>query len=181
MTVACPDCGATQIIAQLPRRAIAECYRCETALERTAGRSAGAVLALSTGALALYFPGNVLPGLRSQLLGSSIEARAIDGALVFFKDGHPLLSAMVLIFVVVLPILRSALLVAVLGSLRVGYREPWQGRAFRYAEAMRFWAMAPIYVIAGVITYIRVAADMDVEVLPGGWCFMAAAILQALG
>lgn len=180
MTVACPECGAAQVIAPLPRRAIAECFRCDTPLERTAGRSAGAVLALSTGALALYFPANLLPGMRSQLLGSSIEVRPIDGFLVFFHDGHPMLAAMVLVFVLVIPIVRSALLVAVLGGLRLGYREPWQGRLFRYAEGMRIWAMAQVYMIAGVITYIRVASDMDVQVLAGGWCFVAAAVLQMI-
>lgn len=178
MTVACPECGATQTITLLPRRAIAECYRCDTSLERTAGRSAGIVLALSAGALALYFPGNVLPGMRSELLGSAVEARPIDGVRVFYQDGHPLLAAMVMVFVLLIPILRAGFLVAVLGALRMGYHQPWQGRAFRLAEAMRIWAMAQVYVIAGVVTYVRVVSNMDIEVLPGGWCFVAAAVLQ---
>lgn len=180
MTVACPECGATQAIGRLPSRAIAECFRCETALERTAGRSAGAVLALSTGALALYIPGNLLPGMRSQLLGSAIEARPVDGVRVFFQDGEPLLAGMVMIFVLIIPILRSGLLVAVLGALKFGHRAPWQGQAFRYAEGMRIWAMAQVFAIGGMVTYIRVASDMDVRVLPGGWCFLAAAMLQAI-
>lgn len=180
MTVACPECGATQTLDLLPRNATAECYRCDTSLERTAGRSAGVVLALSAGALALYFPGNVLPSMRSHLLGAAVEARPFDGVRVFYGDGEPLLAAMVLVFALLIPIARAGLLVAVLGALRLGHVRPWLGPAFRCAEAMRIWAMAQVYVIAGVITYIRVVSNMNIEILPGGWCFVAAAVLQMI-
>lgn len=180
MTVACPECGAAQIIDPMPRQATAECFRCDTALERTAGRSAGAVLALSAGALALYFPGNVLPGMRSELLGSAIEARPVDGVYAFFSDGRPVLAAMVLVFVLVIPIVRAGLLVAVLGALRHGHRGRWSGPFFRCAEVLRIWSMPQVYVLAGVVTYGRVVSELDAEILPGGWCFVAAAVLQMI-
>ena len=177
MMVACRECGAIQRIAPLPRRAAAECYRCHAALERTAGRSAGLALALSMAALALLIPGNILPAMRSDLLGSSVEARAIDGVSAFFDDGWPVLASFVAMFVIVAPILRAAFLVAVLGALGLGYRTLWQGRIFRLAQALRYWSMAEVYLAAGAVTYSRVAAQLDIELLPGGWCFIAAVLL----
>lgn len=177
MTVACPECGAIQTIAPLPRRAMAECFRCDTALERTAGRSAGAAMALALGALALFFPGNMLPAMRSDLLGGSVEARAIDGIGAFYDAGWPVLASFVAMFVIIAPMLRAAFLVAVLGGLRLGYRRLWQGRLFRLAEALRGWSMAEVYLAAGAVTYSRVAAQLDIELLPGGWCFIAAVLL----
>lgn len=180
MTVACKECGAVQIIAPLPRRASADCFRCETPLERTAGRSAMATLAFALAALALFFPGNVLPAMRSDLLGASVEARAIDGISAFFSDGWPVMASFVAMFVIVAPMLRAAFLVIVLGALKLGYRTLWQGRLFRLAEALRGWSMAHVYLAAGAVTYGRVAAQLDIEVLPGGWCFIAAVLLMTM-
>lgn len=177
MTVACPECGAVQNISDLPRRATAECFRCETALERTAGRSAGVTLACALGALALFFPGNILPAMRSQLLGGSVEARAIDGVAAFYQSGWPVMASFVAMFVIVAPMLRAAFLVAVLGGLWLGYRRLWQGRLFRLAQALRGWAMAHVYLGAGAVTYSRVAAQLDIELLPGGWCFVGGVLL----
>jgi paraquat-inducible protein A len=36
--------------------------------------------------------------------------------------------------------------------------------------------MAEVYLAAGAVTYSRVAAQLDIEVLPGGWCFIAAVL-----
>lgn len=177
MTVACPECGAVQNISPLPRRTTAECFRCGMILERTAGRSAGAALALSLAALALFFPGNMLPALRSDLLGASVEARAIDGVSAYYAAGWPVMASFVAMFVIIAPMLRAAFLAAVLGALMLGYRRIWQGRLFRLAQALRGWAMAHVFLAAGAVTYSRVAAQLDIELLPGGWCFIAAVML----
>ena len=41
--------------------------------------------------------------------------------------------------------------------------------------------MAGVYVLAGIVTYSRLAAEIDADVLTGGWCFIAAALLLLLG
>ncbi len=167
-----------QRIPPLSAGATAECERCDTTLERTAGRSAGAALALAGAAFALFLPGNVLPAMRSELLGAAVESRPIDGAYAYFSDGWPIMAALVAVFVVIVPMLRAAMLVAVLGALRLGVRErEWQGRLFRVAEALRGWSMAQVFLAAGAVTYSRVSAQLDVEVLPGGWCFVAGTVL----
>ncbi len=165
----------------MPQGVTAECERCGTTLERTAGRSAGAALALAAASFALFVPGNVMPAMRSHLLGSAIEARPIDGALAYLADGWPSMAAVVIVFVCCVPMLRAGMLVAVLGALRLGMRPGWQGRVFRYAEALRGWSMAQVFLAAGAVTYSRVSAQLDIEILPGGWCFIAATVLLIVG
>ena len=179
--VACPDCGAAQRIGFLDGRTDALCWRCREPLERAAGRDATAALACMAAGFMLLFPGNILPLLRSNLLGASLDARAIDGATAYWRDGWPLMTVFVGLFVIVVPFLRSAMLMAVLGSLYFGYRRRWEGPLFRYAEALRLWSMPGVYVLAGIVTYSRLAAQIDAEVLTGGWCFVAAALLLLLG
>jgi paraquat-inducible protein A len=179
--LACPDCATVQRVPPLPPGEFAICRTCDAPLERTAGRSAGAALACMLAALLLLIPGNLLPIMRSHLRTMAEDAYAIDGAIAFWRDGWPLLGILVALFVVGLPILRTGLLVAVLGSLRLGLRRPWQGRLFRHAEDLRLWSMPEVYLLAGIVTYSRVAAQLDIEVKMGGWCYAAAAILALIG
>ena len=178
MMVGCPECGVAQRISQLPRGAMAECSRCETALERTAGRSAGAALALALAALLLFIPGNMLPAMRSNLLGGSIEARAIDSVGAFVGRrlaGRGRVRRHVRHH---RPIAARGMLVVVLGILQAGHSaSPGRGRLFRLAQALRGWTMAEVFVVAGAVTYSRVAAQLDVELLPGGWCFIRRRLL----
>ena len=59
-----------------------------------------------------------------------------------------------------IPFVRSAMLIAVVGSLYLGHRRRWQGIAFRHAEELRLWSMAGVYVLAGIVTYSRLAAEI---------------------
>ncbi len=173
---ACPECGAQQRVTAIGD-ADALCYRCGTPVERAGGRSAGAALACALAALLLLFPANLLPVLRSRLLGTSLEAHVFDGAIDYWRDGWPLMAAFVALFVIVIPFARSMMLVAVLGSLRLGLRGRWQGFVFRYAEDLRPWSVPAVYVLAGIVVYSRVAAQLNIEILIGGWCFVFAALL----
>ncbi len=172
----CPECGALQRVMPSGDADIL-CYRCGTPVERAAGRSAGAALACAVAALLLLFPANLLPVLRSRLLDASLEAHVFDGAIAYWHDGWPLMAAFVALFVVVIPFARSMMLVAVLGSLRLGRHGRWQGLLFRYAEDLRPWSLPAVYVLAGIVTYSRVAAQLAIEILIGGWCFVFAALL----
>jgi paraquat-inducible protein A len=177
---ACPECGARQRVTAFGE-ADALCYRCRTPVERAAGRSTDAALACVLAALLLLFPANLLPVLRSHLLGASLEAHVFDGAIAYWRDDWPLMAAFVALFVVVIPFARSMMLVAVLGSLRLGHRGRWQGFLFRYAEDLQPWSVPAVYVLAGLVTYARVAAQLNIEILVGGWCFLFAALLLLVG
>ena len=41
--------------------------------------------------------------------------------------------------------------------------------------------MAGVYVLAGIVTYSRLAAEIEADVLTGGWCFIAGPLLLLLG
>ena len=155
--VACVDCGTIQGLPVLEPASEAKCQRCGTVLRYSARRSTAAGLTCATAALALLIVGNILPSLRSHLLAATTETRVIDGALAYWHAGRPLMAAFVVAFVVAMPLGRAALLVGALGSLGLGWRRPWQAPMLRWAEELRPWSMAPVYVVAGLVTYGRVA------------------------
>lgn len=181
--VACPDCGLAQRVAA---GSDALCRRCGRVLERASGRNGDAALACLTGALLLWIPGVFAPALESRLLDRAIDGRMVDGAIAFWRDGFPAAATLIAFFAMGLPFLRTALLVAVLGSLRPGHpgsggRGGWRGRAFRTAEALRVWSTPLVYLLAGGVVYGRVSAQLEIEVLAGGWCFIGATALLLIG
>ena len=175
--VACSGCGTIQRLPVLDPASEARCRRCGTVLQHSLRRSATAGLACATAALVLLIVGNLMPSLRSHLLAATTESRVIDGSLAYWHAGRPLMAAFVAAFVMAIPLGRSAMLVGVLGSLVLGWRRPWQAPVLRWAEALRLWSMAPVYVVAGLVTYGRVAAQLNIEIMPAGWAFVAGAFL----
>jgi paraquat-inducible protein A len=175
--VACSDCGTIQRLPVLDSASEARCRRCGMVLQHSSRRSVTAGLACATAALVLLIVGNLMPSLRSHLLAATTESRVIDGSLAYWHADRPLMAAFVAAFVVAIPLSRSAMLVGVLGSLRLGWRGSWQAPVLRWAEALRLWSMAPVYVAAGLVTYGRVAAQLNIEILPAGWAFVAGALL----
>ncbi len=175
--VACSGCGTIQRLPVLERASEARCRRCGAVLRHSARRSPAAGLACATAALVLLIAGNLMPSLRSHLLAATTETRVIDGSLAYWHAGRPLMAAFVAAFVVAIPLCRAAMLVGVLGSLSLSWRAAWQAPMLRWAEGLRLWSMAPVYVAAGLVTYGRIAAQLQIEILPAGWAFVAGALL----
>ena len=182
MTIACPDCGTFEDLPPLGRQSTAFCIRCRQDLETTRGRSINAALACSLATLLLLFPTNVLPILRVDLFGRHSENVIGVGVATLWRHGWIVLAGLSAVFVIILPFLRFGLLTAVLGALRLGYRPAWLGPAFRWTMRLDLWAMVDVFLLAAGVGYYRLSnigfATITIE--PGGWCFLAAALLTML-
>ncbi len=137
-------------------------------------------LACAAAGLLLLIPANLLPFLTTSIVGVSRESRLISSATAMWGDGFPVLGIVIGLFVVVLPLLRLALVCAVLGALRFGRRPAWIGAAFRHAQALQVWAMADVFLLGFAVAYARLATTIAIDVGSGAWCFVAAAILSLL-
>lgn len=180
MTIACPDCGTIQDLPILPPGAIAMCRGCEERLERTAGRSLAAALACASATLILLFPANLMPFLGVSYAGAEISSRLGSGIVLLWDQGAPLLALLIGALAVVLPFVHFALLTLTLATVQLGRRPAWLGRAFRWAVALNHWAMPDVFLIACAIGYSRVAVYVPVDILTGGWCFLAVAFLSMI-
>src|SRR5581483_3901786 len=89
-------------------------------------------------------------------------------------------SLLVALFAMILPLARFGLLSLVLGLLRLGRRPTWLGRGFRWAMYLDQWAMPDVFLFGAAVGYSRVAASLPVVITPGGYCFIAAALLCML-
>lgn len=182
VAIACPDCGSLLSFPPLPRRSTAICLRCRNQIESTSGRSAHAALACTVATLALLPAVDTLPLLRAEMLGQRSESSLITGVAQLWHHGWIVLAALSVVFVIVLPAVRMALLALVLVALRLGLRPPWLGPAFRWAVWLDRWAMLDVFLLAVAVGYyyLTTLEHLDVTIESGGRLLLGAGLLTIL-
>ncbi len=163
----------------LSRGESARCIRCDSVLERGRGTSITAAAGLSVATFLLLIPANLLPLYRVELLAGSRASHVTSGVAQFWAQHWPLPAITMLMFVLILPLLRFALLSIVLCAIRLGVRSPRLGPSFRVAQTLGVWAMPEVMLLGIYVAYGRLSALFDLKV-GGGAFFMAAATICAL-
>jgi paraquat-inducible protein A len=179
--VACPDCGLVQRLPALRGWHSAECRRCSRLLASPAVGRVDAPLALALGALLLLIPATIEPLLSVASHGAERTCWLLSGIVELWRDGFEPLAVIVGAFCVVFPYVYLTALIAVLAGLRLGARARL-GPVFRWIMGLRPWMMLEIFLVGCFVAYSRLRLVVDVHVLAGGWCLMAAtgALLFAL-
>ena len=182
MTIACPDCGVLQDVLPLPPRSTAVCLGCKRDLEKTSGRSITAALACSLATFLLLFPSNALPLLRVDMFGMHAQNLIGEGIANLWDHQWIVLAGLTAALVIAIPLFRFGLLSVVLGALRLGYRPPWLGPAFRWAMWLDPWGMTDVFLLASFVGFYRLInlSQADVSIQLGGASFMAAGFLTML-
>ncbi len=178
--VDCAGCGRMLAFTRVAPGAEARCGRCASVVERSAGTSCVAALALTAATLFLLVAANLLPIYRVGLLGTSRTTQIVSGVAVLWREGWPELAVPVLLFAIVAPLVRFALLVGVLARLRGEGRPPWLGPAFRFVQALAPWAMPEVMLLGLWVAYGRLAALFALDIGPGGYLWAAAAVAALL-
>ena len=166
----CPDCGLLQRLpAPLPRHATADCRRCDAVLRRPQRDPRGWPLALALATLVLYLVAISLPLLRINVRGRVIETTLLSLPLAFDRYDFWLLAAVTAATAVVLPLLRIAALVVILGGLRLQNPPRWLHRVYRTQLVVRQWAMVEVFLLGVFVAYTRLVTLAVVEVGPALW------------
>ncbi|HEY5019598.1 MAG TPA: PqiA/YebS family transporter subunit [Steroidobacteraceae bacterium] len=171
--IGCSDCGLVQVLPSVSADAVAECARCGHGLARPAGRGIDMSLAFSAAALLLLLPTALSPLM--SLISFSVQRRSWlpSGVEALWNDGFGPLATVVFLFSIAVPFIYLALMVWVLGALRLGIAVPL-GKLFRWAGELRPWAMIEVYLVGCCVAYSRLQDIGTVHVNVGGWCLIAA-------
>ena len=177
--IACRDCAAIQELHP-PERGRMECWQCGRVLENRTGRSINAAMACSIATFLVLFPANMLPLMTVRAADLSSTTRLAAGLGTAWSEGWPLVAIVLGLEGIFLPFLRFGLLAFTLAAVRLGVRDRWVGRAFRYCEILDMWAMVDVLLIGAGIGYGRLLSQTTVRIDAGGWCFVAAALLTMI-
>ena len=178
--VECPYCGLIQTVQARARTDLITCVRCKSRLEHGTGTYPDVALACALGALLLLIPAWSLPFLTTSALGSTVSSHLWSSITILWRDGQPLVSIVVCLFILVFPIIRLLSLSAVLIALRAAARPPWLPLAFRVCNGLQTWAMLDVFLLGLMVAYARLRATIPTTIDGGAILFMAS-ILLGLG
>ncbi|APA89305.1 paraquat-inducible protein A [Paraburkholderia sprentiae WSM5005] len=157
--IACHGCGL--VCAHIPRLSgDAQCPRCGRALHRRRPDSIARSWAFLIASLIFYIPANVLPVMHTSLLGHRSDSTILDGVVEFWKAGSWGIASVIFIASVVVPCAKFLILSMLLATTQ--RRSRWamseRARLYRLVEAVGYWSMLDVMVVAIVCALVRFQA-----------------------
>lgn len=179
--MACPVCDTLHRRPDLRGGRGARCARCNIVLYQPREGAMTQLLMLSATALVLMVAAIFLPFLELAASGFGNTSSVFDTVLAF-ADGPMLpLSLAVFALIIFLPLTRFALLAYVFAPMAIGTAPaPFAARAFRWAEAIKPWAMAEIFIVGVAVALVKVAGLAKVSIGPAFWAFVGLLVIVIL-
>ncbi|MDJ0860441.1 MAG: paraquat-inducible protein A [Dinoroseobacter sp.] len=179
--IVCPECDALHYDQDIPADSIGRCMRCGTVL---AAQHAGAmtrITMLALAALVLMVAAIFFPFLDLRSHGLEHRASILDAILAFSRGPMIMLSIAVAVLIVALPVLRLLALVYVFAPMALGWHPARHAKAaFRFAEQVKPWSMAEIFIIGVAVALVKVAGIAKVEIGPAFWALAALVLITVL-
>ncbi len=150
----------------------ARCSRCGGVLAKAARSPIEGTLALALTAAVLLVLANVFPFLRISLEGQVQENTIATGVLLLWVGGQGALAVLILFTTIVAPALRTLGLLYVLLPLWLGRVPLGVAGALRFQEALISWAMLDVYMLALLVTLVKLAQMASLGLETGAVCFV---------
>jgi paraquat-inducible protein A len=173
----CHDCG---LLSRLPAGAHeAECGRCGGALHFRKPRSLERTWAFVIAATLCYLPANVLPVMTVISLGKRQSDTIMSGVVYLITHHMWPLALVIFVASVFVPLMKLAILVFLLVSVR--RRSKWRPvdrtRLYRLTETIGRWSMVDIYVVTILVALVRLGNLATIEAGMGAVFFGAVVVL----
>ncbi|UWQ18989.1 paraquat-inducible protein A [Jannaschia sp. M317] len=179
--VCCPVCDALHHHVDVPDGERARCIRCGTIIAVGRPEAILRIVVLASTALVLMSIVVFYPFLELRNGVFESKASVFETVMSFSQGIMAPLSLAVAAFVIVLPVSRLVLLIWALGPLSVG-RAAWPGAAFalRWAEVLKPWAMAEIFMVGVAVALVKLADLATLSMGPAFWSFAAIVVITGL-
>jgi paraquat-inducible protein A len=182
MPVACKTCDLVQRVGRLPAGSRAECARCGSVVRPNKGYTLGRTAAFSLAALMFYWPANVYPILRMELYGARSETTVLQGAVSLFEHGQLPVAIVVVLASIVIPLLKllGLLYLVVTTRFRSTRRRIARTWIYRAIEVIGPWAMLDVFLLAILVSLVKLGELATVLPGPGLFAFTAVVVLTIL-
>jgi paraquat-inducible protein A len=172
-TIACEFCDLLHGVPAIPPGGKAYCSRCRGILAKSSRSPIEGTLALALTAAVLLVLANIFPFLRMSLEGQVSETTIASGVVGLWNGGQPLLAVLILFTTILAPALRVSSLLYVLVPLRAGRVPPGVAPALRFQEGLVSWAMLDVYMLALLVTLVKLSQMGSLQFETGAYCFVA--------
>jgi paraquat-inducible protein A len=134
-------------------------------------------MALALTALLLFWPGILLPIITVEKMGYRFESSLLNGTLTLIRDGDWLVGGVVLVFSLVFPLLKLALLLEV-GLFRFSRRGRLRHRLLHVAHALGRWGMLDVLLLALLVMLVRLGDVVAFTLGPAAIAFATSVLLS---
>jgi paraquat-inducible protein A len=167
----CPLCGQEHQPISLAPGERALCRRCNTVMAQGPRFGRDAALVFTVTGLILTIPAFFLPFITAGKFGQVRGGIIFTGVEGFWAHDMRLLAVWVLLCGAVVPVLLLAILAGVLLPERLGWPQR-RGETLRWAaDAMGYWAIPEVQVLAVLVALIKLGSLVDVTIGAGFWCY----------
>lgn len=177
--IACEYCDLLQREAALPAGCAARCGRCGSELYRNRRFSLDRTLAFTLTAGVLLVIANLFPIVSLDLQGHRSATSLFGAAQALWQHDMRALACLVFLTTVALPLTELATMIAILLPLRLGWRMPGLARLLRFVQAIRPWGMIEVFVLALLVTLVKLAHVASVHADVAFWAFAAQMVALA--
>ncbi|MFP3385066.1 paraquat-inducible protein A [Tritonibacter sp. SIMBA_163] len=179
--IACPVCDALHHDQDVKKHSTAKCARCGTVLAAPKSGAMTRIAMLSLTALILLIAAACFPFLALEAQGFSHRASVLDTVMAFSSGPMAPLSLATGFLIVLLPAARYCALIYTLAPMAIGWRPaPQAARVYTWAERLKPWAMAEIFIIGVAVALVKVSGLARVELGPAFWAFAALLVVTIL-
>jgi paraquat-inducible protein A len=178
--IACEFCDLLHMAPVLRPGGKAYCARCRGILAKASRNPIEGTLALALTAAVLLILANVFPFLRISLEGQVSENTIASGVVGLWDGGQPILAVLILFTTILAPALRVVSLLYVLAPLWAGRVPPAVARALRFQEGLISWAMLDVYMLALLVTLVKLSQMGSLRFETGAYCFVALFIVLTM-
>ncbi|RTZ76151.1 MAG: paraquat-inducible membrane protein A [Gammaproteobacteria bacterium] len=157
----------------------ARCPRCGSELHSRLPNSLSRTWALLIASMILYIPANVLPIMKTTVLGTENPSTILSGVVYFIDEGDWLLALVIFTASVLVPVLKMLSLLYLLLTLRYRGRlhTLHRSRLHRVTELIGRWSMVDVFVIGILTALVQMGMLTSIEPGMGALAFAAVVIL----
>ena len=178
--IACHGCDLLVDISGLEHNCRADCPRCGHYLTRFQDDAMNRVLAYTIAAIILLALACSFPFMSFSASGieSVMTLPGTPESLVLF--GMPALGVLVAAFIIVIPALILLLVLLISAPLLLGMRAPWLRVAARGLFTLQTWSMVEVFIIAVIVSLVKIASLATVVLGISFWAYAAFSICFTL-
>lgn len=180
--ISCKFCGLTHTFDPLPPGTVAKCRRCGNTIAHHSAGSLHRTAAFALAALILYVPANTFPILRMDFYGATSENTVWQGCVRLFQDGQWVVAAIVFLASILIPLVKLLglfLLVTSTGT-RMSRGRMLRTWMFRFIDIIGRWAMLDVFVLAVLVSLVKLQRLATVIPGKGLIAFTAVVVLTIL-
>jgi paraquat-inducible protein A len=154
------------------------CPRCHAPLHLRKPDSLQRTIALTIGAVVLYFPANLLPVLQVEsTLQGTRQSTIVGGVVQFWQSGDYPVALIIFIASVMIPILKILSIAVLCLGARSGRWPRALTRLYRVTDYVGRWSMVDVFVVAILVGVVQLGSVMTINAGEGALAFAGVVLL----